>query len=626
MFGIEDLEFQPSDGSAGSAGSGGTIGDASVDESVGHDVFDSDANDPDVDVVKGDVLDALVDIESEDATEDSGCPLGTKYCSGQCVSTNQVATGCAQPGCEPCVFDHASVICESSGECAIGSCVNGYEDCDGSSANGCEAALKIDTANCGSCGKPCAFAHATASCAFGACVLGGCDAGWANCDTDPATGCEVQTETDATNCGVCGLGCAFPNAQASCVGGVCQLGACLTDYLNCDSDSVNGCEAYGKTDPAHCGSCSVACSSDAGLAMSCQNGACATTSCATGTGDCDGTTANGCETNLNANAANCGSCGYACQFAHASASCVAGICHVASCDAGFGDCDANESNGCETNTGASLLHCGTCANACNPLPNAAVGCVAGKCESTCSAGFGDCDAIAPGCEAQLESDSAHCGACGRACGVQNVASIECEFGVCRSFCTLGFANCSVPVTGADDGCELSASTNNTDCGGCGNDCTLQGAGFTCGGAGHPVGLCSCSVDADCNPHGASGTCQSGGLCNCKNKACSPGEHCELDADGKKSHCSCNGGTECGAGVTCCQTPTGCINLATDPQSCGACGRACPAGFVCASSNCACSGDASCNAGSPGTCAAGKCTCSSQPCAVGKRCLADGSCG
>lgn len=54
--------------------------------------------------------------------------------------------------------------------------------------------------------------------------------------------------------------------------------------------------------------------------------------------------------------------------------CESGVCGLR-CDAGFGNCDAQVSNGCEVNTTSSNAHCGACGNACTTGSR----CVAGVC-------------------------------------------------------------------------------------------------------------------------------------------------------------------------------------------------------------------------------------------------------
>ena len=49
----------------------------------------------------------------------------------------------------------------------------------------------------------------------------------------------------------------------------------------------------------------------------------------------------------------------------AHATCIDGInTFTCKCDAGFGNCDANDANGCETNTNADPKNCGSCGAPC----------------------------------------------------------------------------------------------------------------------------------------------------------------------------------------------------------------------------------------------------------------------
>jgi len=104
------------------------------------------------------------------------------------------------------------------------------------------------------------------------------------------------------------------------------------------------------------------------------------------------------------------------------------------CAAGFGDCDGNAGNGCETDLRASTQHCGACSNACASGAGATATCSAGVCGLTCATGLNNCDGnAANGCESTSASDPNHCGTCGQSCQggtCQGGTCVAC--GVCGS--------------------------------------------------------------------------------------------------------------------------------------------------------------------------------------------------
>ncbi len=98
----------------------------------------------------------------------------------------------------------------------------------------------------------------------------GCAMGTADCNKQAADGCEVDTASDTTNCGVCGKVCpGGPSAPAACAGGVCGV-TCGVGVADCNKTAADGCEVNTNTDPKNCGNCGKDCGGNA-----CVQGACA---------------------------------------------------------------------------------------------------------------------------------------------------------------------------------------------------------------------------------------------------------------------------------------------------------------------------------------------------------------
>jgi hypothetical protein len=108
--------------------------------------------------------------------------------------------------------------------------------------------------------------------------------------------------------------------------------------------------------------------------------------CDAGFANCDDQTENGCETNVQTDPTHCGDCGTKCRFAHASALCNDGTCALGACDAGYDNCDGETENGCESHLSDDLDHCGECDNPCDRDTQI---CDGGACA--------DCDVCADGC-------------------------------------------------------------------------------------------------------------------------------------------------------------------------------------------------------------------------------------
>lgn len=82
-------------------------------------------------------------------------------------------------------------------------------------------------------------------------------------DTDCDGSC-VDLGTDPMNCGACGRSCVVPNAAAICVAGECAPGACDEGFADCDADAGSGCEL--AIDCAEGSGCTTACGSAGTLA------------------------------------------------------------------------------------------------------------------------------------------------------------------------------------------------------------------------------------------------------------------------------------------------------------------------------------------------------------------------
>jgi hypothetical protein len=107
-----------------------------------------------------------------------------------------------------------------NGQCQGGNCGTGLTSCNGACVN-----TQTDASNCGQCGNSCSTGRI---CSSGNCIINPALLARTFCQY-PSTSCSgncVNTQTDATNCGLCGTTCP---TGGSCSSGVC---VCPIGYIN----------------------------------------------------------------------------------------------------------------------------------------------------------------------------------------------------------------------------------------------------------------------------------------------------------------------------------------------------------------------------------------------------------
>ena len=270
----------------------------------------------------------------------------------------------------------------------------------------------------------------------------------------------------------------------------------------------------------------------AGLTSVCVPGCNDDSRCAAGTRCCGG----GC-IDVSKDAQNCGACGKVCSGQNASARCAGGVCAPGTCNAGWGDCNNDPGDGCETSLRVDPANCTACGMACT-FKNAVAACADGCYLAACSFGFDDCNGEEKdGCETAVSSDPKNCGGCGLACPMVPHAKNACVNASCAlTGCDNGFSDCN---GNPKDGCEVGTGSDVKNCGMCGNVC---GQGLACINS-----SCTCQ---QCNIPNARTKCVN---LQCVFDACLPGF----------SNCNNNLGDGCE------------VDLSMDPKNCGACGVVCP---------------------------------------------------
>jgi hypothetical protein len=263
---------------------------------------------------------------------------------------------------------------------------------------------------------------------------------------------------------------------------------------------------------------------------------------------------------------HCGGCRRACNFlttdlcAGGTCQCTSGTGTVPECTGGSTCCPAAGCHDLQTD----LNFCGNCGNDCSALYGTRVdSCAGGLC--ACGSG-GICvegETCCGGTCVDLRADATNCGTCGNVCTLPFATSI-CSTAVCAiETCSANRADCD---TLAVSGCEIDLSLAES-CGACGVTCSTNGACAATGGAyactcntGYAGTGVTCSDVNECTagaPCGANSTCTNTAgsyTCACVTGFTSPDGRACTDID------ECAAATACGRNLsatnTCGNTPGG----------------------------------------------------------------------
>ena len=438
------------------------------------------------------------------------------------------------------------------------SCIAPYDYCSGDKAAGCITPLNTET-DCESCGTTCDFDTDIAHCGTfdtecGAtgqiCHEGVCECdnteGYFDCDIGGALTCTNTNGTDASDsvhCGACGNVCTDSYSVSSeCVDGECE---CMSTYSFCLGE-CRLTSTYYQTLDDHCGSCATPIGDT--THAECASG---TMQCDANYGDCNADWTDGCETPLLTTLAHCGACNTPCK---PNQECVGGECQ---CLSDYLGCDGNitDADGCEVSI-ITDSNCGSCGNICETGET----CVDKACICNNAIDYYDCGEAS--CTDVKATDTDHCGACDVVVGATQAT---CEDGGFPT-CTGDYRNCDGDWS---NGCEVDRTTDALNCGVCGTNCTeSKGVNSAC-----TASVCGCAS----------------GYSWCDNA-------CRLTAtwyDDNEDYCgdcvtSCGTGELCSSGSCVCDTGNGyvdcdnnmetaCIKItgagATNASHCGACNQA-----------------------------------------------------
>lgn len=336
---------------------------------------------------------------------------------------------------------------------------------------------------------------------------------------------ELDSDETDRDCG--GLDCApCANGKKCDVASDCKIQSCVSgrcQAASCTDKVKNGKETDVDCGGTECGTCD---DGDSCIKPSdCESKVCKSGTCREAT--CGDKVKNGNETDVDCGGGGCDPCdvGQACKSTddceqppnpEEIVSCDDQVCTIA-CGPFVDDCNQKAADGCETNLLTSQAHCGACRAACAPA-NARGECVAGNClidtdapdtNEGCLGSFANCNGETDdGCEADLMNDAETCGGCDTKCSSHN-GTPDCDAGACFIDCDSGFDDCNQDVS---DGCEADLAVSTLHCAECNNVCSaIPPEVPVCDGT-QCVGV-TCDGPSACGGEQPCGACDPDTTCN-----------------------------------------------------------------------------------------------------------------
>ncbi|MGE3636018.1 MAG: hypothetical protein AB7P00_39315, partial [Sandaracinaceae bacterium] len=353
------------------------------------------------------------------------------------------------------------------------------------------------------------------ACAPGRCMMGLCEDGdgglldgcvprdescnQSDDDCDGYVDEEYDFDGDVMNCGRCGNTCvAPPNALVSCESGGCVT-QCQDGFTFCDGD-MGPCETD-LSQPEHCGVCGNVCTPALPICGLVGGVRTCVDHCEVGQTMCGSSCID-----TDTDPSHCGGCNQPCTPANAIGACVDGTCGIAACQPDFGDCNSDPSDGCEVPTRMSDAHCGGCGRPCGLCQQCTAAACGARAEgSSCTDGSGVClgGMCCQGCltrgagTCSPGNTPSECGSGGGTCGTCTDPCQTCATGTCAP----------VPNGRPCGGGLCNAGSCCTGCVNAAGECRF--ATFAeCGTGGEACHVCECSAD----------TCDSSGQCRPNNSA------------------------------------------------------------------------------------------------------------